>query len=72
MKLNLDIIYVQFFYAIVMCINHIINPFSPTGAATLRSNEAIIKDRWTTIVAERNEADGSLSIDGGVAVKGKL
>jgi dystroglycan 1 len=43
---------------------------SGSGPAVIRSTEALAVDRWTTIVAERNEVDGSLSLNGGVAVKG--
>jgi len=38
--------------------------------AVLRSTEEVQMNEWTTVVAERNQQDGSLSINGGVAVKG--
>ncbi len=40
------------------------------GAAIIRSSEPLRVDEWITLVAERNQQDGSLSINGGVAVKG--
>ncbi len=34
------------------------------------SNERLRRGQWTTVMAERNQRDGSLSLNGGVAVKG--
>ncbi len=41
-----------------------------TGPVTIRSAERIRANEWTTIVAERNQQDGSLSVNNGVAMKG--
>jgi dystroglycan 1 len=43
---------------------------SGSGEAVIRSEEEIQEDTWSTLVAERNQQDGSLSINGGIAVKG--
>ena len=40
------------------------------GPAIIRSDQRIREGEWTTIMAERNQRDGSLSVNGGVAVKG--
>ena len=40
------------------------------GTAILKSKETVKPGMWMTIVAERSQQDGSLSINGGVAVKG--
>ena len=42
----------------------------PLGPAIIRSDQRIREGEWTTIMAERNQRDGSLSVNGGVAVKG--
>lgn len=42
------------------------------GPAIIRSAEELEAGQWTTLVAERNQQDGSLSINGGVAVKGNF
>lgn len=44
---------------------------SGSGTAVIRSQDELQQDQWTTLVAERNQRDGSLSINGGVAVKGQ-
>ncbi|KAK2193775.1 hypothetical protein NP493_5g02050 [Ridgeia piscesae] len=43
---------------------------SGSGTAILKSKETVKPGMWMTIVAERSQQDGSLSINGGVAVKG--
>ena len=43
---------------------------SHPGPAIIRSDQRIREGEWTTIMAERNQRDGSLSVNGGVAVKG--
>ncbi|XP_064642804.1 basement membrane-specific heparan sulfate proteoglycan core protein-like isoform X7 [Lineus longissimus] len=42
---------------------------SGSGVAVIRSNELLIQDKWTLVHLERNQRDGSLSINGGVATK---
>ena len=50
--------------------SYIILPFC-LGAAVINSTEVLNADEWYTIRVERNLQDGSLSVNGGVAVKGK-
>jgi hypothetical protein len=38
--------------------------------AILRSHRPVRVNHWTTVTAERSYRDGSLTVDGGVAVKG--
>ena len=40
------------------------------GTAILKSRETVKPNMWMTVMAERNQRDGSLSINGGDAVKG--
>ena len=42
-----------------------------TGPADIQSREAVGVGEWITVVAERSRQDGSLSVNNGVAVKGK-
>ena len=42
-----------------------------TGPAIITSSEPLRVGEWATIVAERNQRDGSLTVNGGVAVKGR-
>ena len=41
-----------------------------SGPAIIISDQRIREGEWTKLMAERNQRDGSLSINGGVAVKG--
>ncbi|CAH1774180.1 unnamed protein product, partial [Owenia fusiformis] len=44
---------------------------SGSGPAVIRNETPLVTGQWFKVTAERNEQDGSLSIDDGVAVKGQ-